>query len=157
MCTRFSCNLIKWCSELAKITILSIHPLYPISSSPTGWTIWPINGVYIKKLNLPQILPCQYIHVFINPINVTQAIINESKVFEQNSKFIVLKSIYIEIREAGVKNRLIIKMGMIHPQKKHKSQRKYRVNFLTALSGLKGAIDCKLKRSKRLCTRSFIR
>ena len=26
-CTRFSCTMIKWCSQLAKITIPTIHPL----------------------------------------------------------------------------------------------------------------------------------
>ena len=37
-CTRFSCTLKKWYSQLAKITIPSIHPLYPIPSPPNGWT-----------------------------------------------------------------------------------------------------------------------
>ena len=33
-CTRFPCHLIMWCSQLAKITIFSIHLLYPLLSPP---------------------------------------------------------------------------------------------------------------------------
>ena len=42
--TRFSCTLIKWCSQQAKITI------HPIPSPPPGLTNWPINEVYISKI-----------------------------------------------------------------------------------------------------------
>ena len=48
-------------SQLAKMTIPSIHPLYPIPSPSTGWTNWPINKVHIIKLNWRQIWSCQYI------------------------------------------------------------------------------------------------
>ena len=51
-CNRFSCTLIK----LAKITIPSIH------SPPTVWMSTPIN--------LRQIFPCQYIHVYTKSIFV---------------------------------------------------------------------------------------
>ena len=36
--TRLSCTLIKWNLKLAKITMFNLHFLYPILSSPTGWT-----------------------------------------------------------------------------------------------------------------------
>ena len=63
-CTRFSCTIIKLYSQLAKITISSIHILRPIHSPPTGWTNWPINEVNISKLNWRQIIPCHNIHVY---------------------------------------------------------------------------------------------
>ena len=50
--------LIKWCSQLAKITIPPIHPLYLIPSSPTGWTNCTIKEVHISKQNWRQIFPC---------------------------------------------------------------------------------------------------
>ena len=63
-CTRFSCSLIKLYSYLAKITLPSIHPLYPVPYLPIRWTNWPINEVSISSLNWRQIFPCQYTHVF---------------------------------------------------------------------------------------------
>ena len=50
-CNRFSCTQIKWCSQLAKVTIPLIHPLYPIPSPTTGCTNWPIYKIHISKLN----------------------------------------------------------------------------------------------------------
>ena len=44
---------------VAKITIPSIHPLYPVPSPPLNY---PIIEVHISKINRRQIL-CQYIHV----------------------------------------------------------------------------------------------
>ena len=56
-------------SKLAKITIHFIQHLYPITSSPTGWTTWPIDEVHISNLNWEQIFPFQYpriIHIHLN-------------------------------------------------------------------------------------------
>ena len=36
-CTRFLCTLIKWCSQLAKITIPPHPPLYSSPSPPIEW------------------------------------------------------------------------------------------------------------------------
>ena len=63
-CTRFSCNLIKWCQQLAKMTVPPFHSLYPIPSSPTGWTNWSIIDVYISKLNWGRIFPSLCIQLF---------------------------------------------------------------------------------------------
>ena len=41
--TRFSCSQIKWNTQRAKKKTPLFNPLYPISSSRTGWTNWPIN------------------------------------------------------------------------------------------------------------------
>ena len=49
--TRFSCSLIKWNTQLAKITIPPFHPLYPIASPLTGWTNWPKKELHDSKLN----------------------------------------------------------------------------------------------------------
>ena len=57
---------IKWCSQLARITI---PPIYPFRFTPTVWSTWPINKVHIYKLNWREILPCQYIHV-LYPISI---------------------------------------------------------------------------------------
>ena len=48
-CTRFSCPLIKWCSQLAKLTLPPIHPLYKTPSPPNGWTICTIHVVHIRS------------------------------------------------------------------------------------------------------------
>ena len=66
--TRFSFTLIKWCWQLAKITILLIQPLYPIPLLPIELTNWPINEVHIRRINLLQIFPCQYIQEY--PISI---------------------------------------------------------------------------------------
>ena len=47
--TRFSCSLIKWKTQRAKITIPPFHPLYPIPSPPTGWTNEPINEFRLSQ------------------------------------------------------------------------------------------------------------
>ena len=60
-CTRFSYTLIKRCTQLAKLTF---HPLYPITSPPSGGMNWPINVVHISWLNWWQIFPCNNIHVY---------------------------------------------------------------------------------------------
>ncbi len=53
-CTRFSCNLIKVIITEAKITILPIHPLYPILSVLTRFRNWQLNEVHISDLNWRQ-------------------------------------------------------------------------------------------------------
>ena len=59
--TRLSCNHKGKLVELAKITI---HPLYPHTLSPPGWTNWPISGVYVNNLNGQEFFPCHNIHVY---------------------------------------------------------------------------------------------
>ena len=58
--TKFLCTLIKWCSQLAKITILPDHPIYLLPSN--GLRNWPINDVLVSNLNCWQRFLCQYIH-----------------------------------------------------------------------------------------------
>ena len=60
----FKYSLIKWYSQLAKITIPNIHFLYPIPSPQTGWTNWSINEVHISNPLWRKIFPCLYIHVY---------------------------------------------------------------------------------------------
>ena len=44
---------------------LPIYPFTaPISSTPTGWTNWPINDIHVSNLNWQQFPPCHYIHAY---------------------------------------------------------------------------------------------
>ena len=63
-CKRYSCTLIKWYSLLSKITIPSIHQLYPIPSSDLRVAYWLISEDYISNLNWRQEFLCHNIHVF---------------------------------------------------------------------------------------------
>ena len=55
---------LKVYSQMAKITMLSSYPCYPIPSPPTGWTNWPINEVHICKLNWRHIFPVNFVNTF---------------------------------------------------------------------------------------------
>ena len=66
-CIRFSCILIKWYLQLARITIPPIKPLYPIFSPPSGWTNWTISEVNFSKLNWRH-FNLQYIHTYLTSI-----------------------------------------------------------------------------------------
>ena len=73
-CTRFSCPLMKYNSQLAKLMMSSINSFYPIPSPPNGWTNWPINEFHISKLNRRQIFRCEYSHVYPISIHTTLSI-----------------------------------------------------------------------------------
>ncbi len=59
--TKVSYSLIKWNSQRAEITILPIHPPYPI---PYEWTNLPINEFHVFNLNWQQFFPCHNIHLY---------------------------------------------------------------------------------------------
>ena len=62
-CTRFSCTLINWRLQPAKLTIS--HQKFPSPHpSPFYWMNEPINEVHISTLIDDKVFPCQYIHIY---------------------------------------------------------------------------------------------
>ena len=67
--TRFSCTLIKYYSQLAKISISPIHTLYSNLSPHTRWTNWPINHVHVSNKIWRQIFPCHISTCILYPFS----------------------------------------------------------------------------------------
>ena len=62
--TRFSCSLIKWNLQRAKITIPPLNTFYTNPLPPTRRTKWPINEFHVSQLNWRQFLHCYNIDVY---------------------------------------------------------------------------------------------
>ena len=68
--TRFSCSLIKWNMQRAKITIPHLNPLYLIPFLPFGWTKLLINEINVFNLNWRQFLHFIISTYFLHPLEL---------------------------------------------------------------------------------------